>query len=74
MNPDCIAGTLISYWNQTSLTPTYLDVIRTGPSGASSPYATPGTYAYDCGSTGVGNRKYFIILGYYGIIDSVGTC
>jgi len=74
INSDCTAGTLITYYNQTSGTPTYGDVIRTGPSGASSPYATAGYYAYDCASTGFGNRKYFIILGSAGIIDSVGTC
>jgi hypothetical protein len=71
LNATC--GT-VTYYNQTSGTPTVNDIIRTGPNGASSSLALAGYYSYDCGSTGNGNRKYFVIAGNDGKITVVSTC
>jgi len=71
LNATC--GT-VTYYNQTSSTPTVGDEIRTGPNGSSSSLAISSTYSYDCGNTGAGNRKYFKINDSDGIIDEVSTC
>jgi len=72
LNPLCGTAT---FYNQTSVSPTVNDEIRTGPSGSASPLAAAGYYSYDCGTTGAGNRKYFKILASsLGIIDTVSTC
>ena len=62
------------YYNQTSLAPSVNDIIRTGPNGASSPLASAGYYSYECGQSGVGNRRYFQITGSDGKITTVSTC
>ena len=64
----------VTYYNQTSLSPSLNDIIRTGPNGASSPLASPGYYSYACGQTGVGNRRFFRIAGNDGKITQVSTC
>ncbi len=71
VSPDC--GT-VTYYNQTSSSPTVGDEIRTGPNGASSSLALSGYYSYNCGNTGVNNRNYFQITGSDGVIDVVDTC
>ena len=71
VSPDC--GT-VTYYNQTSSSPTVGDEIRTGPNGASSSLALSGYYSYNCGNTGVNNRNYFQISGSDGVIDVVDTC
>jgi len=71
VSPDC--GT-VTYYNQTSSSPTVGDEIRTGPNGASSSLALSGFYSYNCGNTGVNNRNYFQIIGSDGVIDEVDTC
>ena len=71
VSPDC--GT-VTYYNQTSSSPTVGDEIRTGPNGASSSLALSGYYSYNCGNTGVNNRNYYQITGSDGVIDVVGTC
>ena len=71
VSPDC--GT-VTYYNQTSSSPTVGDEIRTGPNGASSSLALAGYYSYNCGNTGVNNRNYFQIAGNDGEIDVVATC
>ena len=68
---DC--GT-VTYYNQTSSSPTVGDEIRTGPNGSSSPLALAGYYSYNCSSTGINNRNYFQISGNDGVIDVVSTC
>ena len=71
VSPDC--GT-VTYYNQTSSSPTVGDEIRTGPNGSSSGLALSGFYSYNCGNTGVNNRNYFQIIGSDGVIDVVDTC
>ena len=71
VSPDC--GT-VTYYNQTSSSPTVGDEIRTGPNGASSSLALAGYYSYNCSNTGVNNRNYFQISGNDGEIDVVSTC
>ena len=63
-----------TYYNQTSSLPTENDIIRQGPNGGSSAFAIAGTYSYDCGNTGLNNRKFFRINGNDGKINLVSTC
>ncbi len=72
-NPQC--GSNLYYNNTTnSGTPQVGDVIRQGPNGSSSPLAAAGVYSYNCGQTGLGNRRIFRINTNTGVIDSVSTC
>ena len=72
-NPDC--GSNLYYNNTTnSGTPQVGDVIRQGPNGSSSPLAAAGVYSYNCGQTGLGNRRIFRINTNTGVVDSVSTC
>jgi hypothetical protein len=72
-NPQC--GSNLYYNNTTnSGTPQVGDVIRQGPNGSSSPLAAAGVYSYNCGQTGLGNRRIFRINTNTGVVDSVSTC
>jgi len=72
-NPQC--GSNLYYNNTTnSGTPQVGDVIRQGPNGSSSPLAAAGVYSYNCGQTGLGNRRIFEINTNAGVVDSVSTC
>jgi len=65
------------YYNNTtnSATPQVGDVIRQGPNGSSSPVAAAGYYSYNCGQTGLGNRRIFEIQSNTtGVVTSVTTC
>jgi len=78
-NPNCGTGNGgNAYYNTTQGTSTVAvdDVIATGPN-ASSPKAGQGVYSYDCGQSGLGNRKYFSITDSNpntGIVTAAGTC
>jgi len=78
-NPNCGTGNGGNpYYNITQGTATIQvgDVIATGPN-ASSPKAGQGVYSYDCGQSGLGNRKYFSITASNpntGVVTAAGVC
>ena len=63
------------YYNAT---PQVGDIIRQGP-GNNAPFATEGTYSYNCTQSGQNNRHYFQIVKLFGesddgVVDVVDVC